>query len=525
MTVSPTSEQRPSPPPLLEMRGIRKSFAGTEVLHGVDLQLGAGEVLALLGENGAGKSTLIKILNGDYTKDAGQILLAGRPVEFRAPRDAQQAGIRVIYQELNDAPELSAAENVLLGQLPRRARWFVDWPRALRRAGEVLAALNADFPPQRPMRRLSVGQRQLVEIAKALAVDPAGSTSAARVLVMDEPTAALTPREVDVLFETIGSLRRQGVGIVYISHRLDEVRRVAQRVMVLRDGSVAGVVAASEVGRGDIVRMMVGRDVKRRAGQVEAATPPARREGAAALGVSRLSRGRAFHDVTFDVRPGENVGLFGLLGAGHLEVTRALFGADPADAGEVQVNGVPVSIRSPRGAMRHGIALVSEDRKLDALVPVMSVADNLMLANWSAVATAGIVSPSRQLARAREWVGRLGVRLKSGVRQPIATLSGGNQQKVILARWLEAGVKVLLLNEPTRGVDVGARADIYALLDELRAKGLAVVVCSSDLEEILDVSDRILVFAKGRLVAQFDRTNADQESLLASAAADSENAD
>ncbi|MEO6435693.1 MAG: ATP-binding cassette domain-containing protein, partial [Tepidisphaeraceae bacterium] len=249
-----------SPPPLLEMRQIRKSFSGSEVLHGVDLTLHGGEVLALLGENGAGKSTLTKILNGDYAKDAGQIVLDGRPVELRSPRDAQRAGIRVIYQELNDAPDLSAAENVLLGQLPRRARMFpgslmVDWSKVHDRAATVLAGLNADFPPDRSMRRLSVGQRQIVEIAKALS----GSTRA-RILVMDEPTAALTPREVDVLFHTVASLRRQGVGIIYISHRLDEVQRVAQRVMVLRDGNVAGVVGAADVSRREIVSMMVGRD-------------------------------------------------------------------------------------------------------------------------------------------------------------------------------------------------------------------------------------------------------------------------
>jgi ribose transport system ATP-binding protein len=504
-------------PALLEMRGIRKSFAGTEVLHGVDLTLHAGEVLALLGENGAGKSTLMKILNGDYSKDAGQIVLDGRPMEFRTPRDAQRAGIRVIYQELNDAPDLSAAENVLLGHLPRKSKTFpgtvmVDWAEARQRAAKVLSSLNADFPPERPMRRLSVGQRQVVEIAKALS-----ATIAARILVMDEPTAALTPREVDVLFDTIASLRRQGVGIIYISHRLDEVRRIAQRVMVLRDGNVAGVVSASDVGRREIVRMMVGRDVEH-GGAHRTASEKAAPVVPAALVVEHLSRNRAFEDVNFEVRPGEAVGLFGLLGAGHLEVTRALFGANPADSGTITVDGAVVSIRSPRQAKRCGIGLVAEDRKVDALVPAMSVADNLMLAHWPGVATGGVVSRRRQMERAKEWVGRLGVRLKSGVRQPIATLSGGNQQKVVLARWLEAGVRVLLLNEPTRGVDVGARADIYALLAELREKGLAVVVCSSDLEEILEVADRVLVFVKGKQVAAFDRQDANQESLLAAAA-------
>src|SRR5438067_1254565 len=378
-------------PALLEMRGIRKSFSGTEVLHGVDLLLHSGEVLALLGENGAGKSTLIKILNGDYAKDVGEILLDGLPVEFRTPRDAQRAGIRVIYQELNDAPDLSAAENVLLGQLPRKSRFLVDWPQARRRAAEVLSALGADFSPDRAVRRLSVGQRQVVEIAKALS-----ATTRARILVMDEPTAALTPREVDVLFQTIASLRRQGVGIIYISHRLEEVRRVTQRVMVLRDGNVAGVVAATEVGRREIVRMMVGRDVEE--SSVRAAQPPphGRADVSPPLAVSHLSRAGAFDDVTFQIRSGEIVSLFVLLGAGHLEVTRALFGAPPADSGGIRVGGEPVLIRFLRQAKGHGLGLLAEDRKTDGLVLAMSVADNLMLAHWSAVARAGVLSRRRQ---------------------------------------------------------------------------------------------------------------------------------
>ncbi len=506
------------PPPLLEMRQIRKSFSGTEVLHGVDLALNAGEVLALLGENGAGKSTLMKILNGDYSKDAGQVLLDGQAVEFRSPRDAQRAGIQVIYQELNDAPDLSAAENVLLGHLPRRSRNFpgsllVDWNEAQRRAGAVLSSLNADFAPDRPMRGLTVGQRQVVEIAKALS-----APIRARVLVLDEPTAALTPREVDVLFETIGSLRREGVGLIYISHRLDEVQRVAQRVMVLRDGIVAGVVGANEVGRRDIVRMMVGREVDQVAKESAPVAAEQSSNQPAALEVCGLNRDGAFHDISFRVTAGEIVGLFGLLGAGHLEVTRTLFGITPADSGHIRIRDHTVSIRSPHEAKRVGVGLVSEDRKSEGIVPAMSVADNLMLANWPAVSRKGLVSRHQQFSKTREWIQRLDVRLKSGVGQSIATLSGGNQQKVVLARWLEAGVRVLLLNEPTRGIDVGARADIYSLLAELRGKGLAVVVCSSDLEEVLEVSDRVLVLAKGRMAGEFDRRTADRVSLLAAAA-------
>jgi ribose transport system ATP-binding protein len=370
------------------------------------------------------------------------------------------------------------------------------------------------------MRRLSVGQRQIVEIAKALS-----SSTRARVFVMDEPTAALTPREVDVLFQTIASLRAQGAGIIYISHRLDEVRQVAQRVQVLRDGNVIGVVPATEISRREIVQMMVGRDVDASSGGANSAgavsqEKPQQSWGRRvdALEVSNLSSKNVFKNVSFQLRPGETLGMFGLLGAGHLEVTRALFGIRAIDSGELRVHGQRVAIHSPRAAKRHGIGLVSEDRKVEGLVPAMSVADNLMFAHWPAVSAGGVLSKRKQARRAHDWVRKLGVRLKSGVYQPIATLSGGNQQKVILARWLEAGVKILLLNEPTRGVDVGARKDIYALLDELRHEGSAVIVCSSDLEEILEVSDRVLVFAKGKVVAEFSGDEADEVSLLAAAA-------
>jgi ribose transport system ATP-binding protein len=451
----------------------------------------------------------MKILNGDYSKDDGDIIVEGRVVDFRTPRDAQREGIRVIYQELNDAPDLSATENILLGQLPRSAGLLVDWKTARKRANDALEALSADFNANRRIRTLSVGQRQIVEIARALS-----ASTAAKILVMDEPTAALTPREVDVLFDTIASLQRQGVGIIYISHRLDEVDRIAQRVMVLRDGKVAGVIRAAEISRREIVTMMVGHEVK----EATRNSAPALPQNPPWIRVEHLSRLDAFYDVSFEIRPGEIVGMFGLLGAGQLDVARVLFGAERADDGVVVVGDQPLDIRSPREAKRIGLGLVTEDRKTEALIPQMSVADNMMLAHWPAVSTGGFVSRKRQFSRAREWIDRLGVRLKSGPRQPIATLSGGNQQKVILARWLETGVRVLLLNEPTRGVDVGARADIYALLAELRREGLAVLVASSDLEEILEVSDRVLVFAKGKLVQQFDRASADRVSLLAAAA-------
>ncbi len=490
------------------MRGIRKRFSSVEVLKGVDLTLHEGEVLALLGENGAGKSTLMKILSGDYSRDGGEILLSGTPVQINSPRDAENAGIRVIYQELNYAPDLSVAENVLMGHLPRRpgplGSLLVDWQESYRRTGEILATLTKEIDPRDPVGSLSVGKQQLVEIAKALSGN-------ARILVMDEPTAALASREVQMLFETITSLRARGVGIIYISHRLDEVEEVAQRVTVLRDGTVAGDVPLAQVTRREIVRMMVGREVE--------TLYPARQgvPGEPILEVSGLTRAGVFEDVSFTVRAGEIVGLYGLLGAGQTEVVNALFGANPAHQGQIKVMGKPVSIRSPRDGKRCGIGLVPEDRKREGVVLSMSVADNLTLGNWQAVSSGGVFQPTRERERTDYWVKRLAVRFSRSPDQEIGTLSGGNQQKIVIARWLEAGTRVLLLSEPTRGVDVGARADIYAVIEELREQGLGLVLVSSDMEELLGLSDRTLVFSRGRIVQELDRAAASQEALLAAA--------
>ena len=486
------------------MRGIRKSFSGVEVLHGVDLTLHSGEVLALMGENGAGKSTLMKILNGDYIRDDGEILIDGNVANFASPRDAEVAGVQMIHQELAYAPDLSVAENVLMGHLPRRGGFMVDWPAAHAATSQVLARLKADFSSRDIIGKLSVGQQQLVEIAKALSRE-------ARILVMDEPTAALTSREVSLLFETIAGLRAQGVGIVYISHRLDEVEEIADRVAVLRDGVAVGEQKMSEVSRAQIVHMMVGREVETHASAREI------NERETVLQVTNLTRPRHFEDVSFGVRAGEIVGLYGLLGAGQSEVLRSLFGSPPAASGEIAVLGNRVFIGSPPDAIGAGIGLVSEDRKREGLILGLSVADNLTLGNWDVVAKNGVLDRNIELERTAHWTQRLGIRAR-GPSQPVGTLSGGNQQKVVLARWLEAGTKVLLLAEPTRGVDVGARADIYGVLEELRERGLALVMVSTDMEEVLALSDRILVFTRGRIAREFGRAQATQELLLASAA-------
>ena len=497
--------------PALQMRGILKSFSGVPVLRGVDFGVEPGQVVALMGENGAGKSTLMKILGGDYARDGGDIRIDGRQVELRSPREAEAEGVRVIYQELNSAPDLSVAENVLLGHLPRRGgtlgRLSIDWRAAWAKTEQVMATLGAHIDPRAPVGSLSVGQQQLVEIARAL------SREGARILVLDEPTAALTSREVARLFETIASLRASGVGLVYISHRLDEVESIADRVTVLRDGAVAGDAPMSELSRREIVRLMVGRDV-------ETMYPPRAGEpGQPVLQVERLSRAGAFDEVSFEVRAGEIVGLYGLMGAGQSEVARALFAAPPASSGQIKIGGRAVKISSPATAKRAGIGFVSEDRKVEGLVLGMSVAANLSLGNWSAISRGGVLSGAREEGRAAHWTSALGIRARDSA-QAVGTLSGGNQQKVVLARWLEAGTRVLVLAEPTRGVDVGARADIYQVLEGLRERGLALVMVSSDIEEMAALCDRTLVFRKGRVARELKRQETTQESLLAAAAGD-----
>lgn len=495
--------------PLLEMRGISKSFFGVKVLDNVHLTAQEGEVLALLGENGAGKSTLIKILNGDYSRDAGEIYIGGRLVDIRTPREAEEHGIRVIYQELHYAPDLSVAENLLLGHLPHRQerwrRWMVDWPATYRRAEELLNMLQVEVDPRAPMRALGVAQKQAVEIVKAL-------SSRAKILVMDEPTAALTPREVDLLFDMITRLRSQGVAIIYISHRLDEVFRIAQRAMVLRDGKHVGTVPVQGVTRRDLVRMMVGHDVADVVGQQDGA----RRE--VALEVQGFTRRGVFQDVNLRLHRGEIVGLFGLLGAGHLEFSRALFGAEPADNPQARVNGRLVRLISPEAARAAGIGFVPVDRKVEGLVMSMSVRGNITLANWKSSTRAGFFNERRERQRARAWIDRLGIRMSGNMEQEVRFLSGGNQQKVVLARWLEANTSVLILDEPTWGVDVGARADIYRLLQDLKAQGMAILVVSSDMQEVMSISDRIIVMSKGRISGEFPGAGVTQAQLLNAAA-------
>lgn len=503
------------PQPLLQMNNINKSFFGVQVLKEVSFDLQAGEVHALLGENGAGKSTLIKILNGDYHKDSGDILLDGQLVHITQPREAEQHGIRMIYQELHYAPELSVMENMLLGHLPPRRGWLgkylVNWARAEEFAREYLDQLNIDIDPRTPMRALSVVEREIVEIVKALSTQ-------ARILVMDEPTAALTPHEVDRLFDIVRSLQEQGVAIIYISHRLDEISHIAQRVTVLRDGQKVGTRLVAEVTQRDLVQMMVGRDLGEGWQRQIDVTVPAPEKSQPVLEVSHLTRQGRFEDVSLQVHAGEIVGIFGLLGAGHVPLTRSIFGAEQIDSGQIMVNGQPVTVKSPRDGRRRGVGLVPVDRKVQGLIAERSVKENITLSNWQALSLLGFFQRRTEREHARHWIERLGIRMAGSMETKIRFLSGGNQQKAVLTRWLEADVKVLLLNEPTWGVDVGARFDIYEQLEKLAADGLAILMVSSDIQEVLAVSHRILTIYKGKLTGEFSQAEATQEMLLHAAA-------
>jgi ABC-type sugar transport system ATPase subunit len=499
----------PAVRPLLEMRKISKSFFGVKVLDEVSIDLLPGEVLALVGENGAGKSTLIKILNGDYQKDGGEIAIDGEVVQVGQPRDAEALGIRMIYQELHYAPDLSVTENVLLGHLPGRAgplgKLLVDWPRAHRSAREFLRLLEVDIDPAALMGSLAVVEREIVEIVKALSTQ-------ARIVVMDEPTAALTPHEVALLFKIIENLRSRGVALIYISHRLDEIFQIAQRVAVLRNGRRVATRDTRGLTYQDVVRLMVGREVEQERGR---SAPLVTAPG---LELRGLSRAGAFEDINLSVRAGEIVGIFGLLGAGHMPLTRTIFGAEKAERGEICVAGKAALIDGPRAAVRAGVGMVPVDRKMQGLVLGMPVRGNVTLSSWPRVSRFGFFSRRAEREHVETWIERLRIRMAGGMEVEVRYLSGGNQQKVVLSRWLEANVKVLVLNEPTWGVDVGARADIYELLETLADQGLAILIVSSDTQEVLAVSDRILTMYKGQITAEFRRAEANQANLLQAAA-------
>ncbi|HKV44684.1 MAG TPA: sugar ABC transporter ATP-binding protein [bacterium] len=489
--------------PILQMKGIVKTFPGVQALAGVDLDVLPGEVHALIGENGAGKSTLIRVLGGIHPPDAGEIVLRGRAVSIPSPHRAREMGIAIIHQELNQVRALSVAENLFLGDEPRRGRWFVDWQTLRERAGALMAELGVRVDPRARVDLLSVAERQTVEIARALSVR-------ADILVMDEPTAALTLEEVERLIAIIADLRRRGVSIVYISHRLEEIFRIADRVTVMRDGHGVGTFPIAAIDMDGLIQLMVGRKLTEKFPK-EAVTP-----GPPRLEVRGLSVGRFFRDVSFSVSAGEILGIAGLVGSGKIEVAHAIFGMLPLDGGEVLVEGRPAAIRSPADAIARQIGLVPEDRKTLGLVLGMSIRDNITLPSLERISTAGFVRKEEERVIVAEAIRRLDVRAH-GRDQPVGTLSGGNQQKVVVAKWLQAGAKVLLLCEPTRGIDVGAKVEMYRLMVELARAGVAVVMISSELPEVLGMSDRILVMHEGRVTAEFAHGEATQEKIMASA--------
>ncbi|MFI2028750.1 sugar ABC transporter ATP-binding protein [Streptomyces buecherae] len=495
-------QAEPDDPRVLRVAGIRKTFPGVVALDGVDFDLRAGEVHVLLGENGAGKSTLIKILSGAHRPDAGRIMLDGAPVRLSGPRDAERLGIATIYQELAQVPELSVAENLFLGRPPRRLG-FVDRRRMEADAARLLDRVGVPVDPRARMRDLGIAHRQLVEIARALGRD-------ARVLIMDEPTAALTGAEVDRLFHRVRALRANGVAVVFITHHLEEIAAIGDRVTVLRDGrSVTQVPAHTD--RDTLVRLMVGRAIEQ---QYPRASSAPDRPGRPLLSVAGLTRAGSFHDVSFEVRAGEVVALAGLVGAGRTEVVRAVFGADPYDAGSVTVLGRRLPPHDVGAALRAGIGLVPEDRKGQGLLLDASVADNLGLVTLRGVTRAGLVDRAAQRTAATRVADRLAIRTV-GLDHPVRTLSGGNQQKVVIGKWLLAESGVLILDEPTRGIDVAAKVEIYRLVNELTAAGRAVLMVSSDLPEVLGMSDRVLVMAQGRIAGELDAREATQDAVMA----------
>ena len=487
--------------PLLEMRNISKQFPGVQALKDVSIDLHAGEVLGLVGENGAGKSTLIKILAGDYRADAGDILINGRKVDFRSPSDAADMGIRFIYQELITLDTLTVTENLFVGRMPRRkGLGTIDWKAANESARQVLQRMNIDIDPRTIVGDLTVHQKQVLEIAKAI-------NKKATILVMDEPTAALGEEDTQSLFRIITGLKEQGVGVIHISHRLKEVFEITDRVTVLRDGQKIGTVKIADADMTQLISMMVGREL--------AEFYPKRDLplGNTLMEVKDLTIDGIIDRISFSVRTGEIVGLFGLLGSGRMNVLRALYGLDDTSGGQIIVNGTPVLISGPSDALSNGIGYMPIDRKLEGLALTLPVSSNITMANIDHIGGGFVLNRRLERQRAEKWVEDVSIRTPD-IGTDANSLSGGNQQKIVLAKLLETGSKMFLMNEPTRGIDVGAKVDIYRMMENLCEAGAGIVMISSELPEMLSMADRILVIAGGRVSAEFSRQEATQEKLL-----------
>ena len=487
---------------LLRMESIDKSFPGVHALKGVNFDLFAGEVHALMGENGAGKSTLMKVLSGVYQPDGGRILIDGKDVRFPTPRAAQDLGISIIHQELALMRDLNVAQNVWIGREPRLSFGRIDEAKLNADTVSLFKSMNVAMNPATPVDRLTIARQQMVEIAKSLSFS-------SRVLIMDEPTAALNDAETAELFAIIERLKSEGVGIVYISHRMDEIKRISDRVTVMRDGAYIDTVNAKETSIGTIISMMVGREL-----EDDHRAIPDLSDAEVALEVRNINRTNELKDISLSVKKGEILGLSGLMGAGRTELARAIFGAEPIDSGEILVHGEPVSIKSPQDAVRAGIGYLSEDRKHFGLALGMDVRANIALASLPRYCKPGARVDEAALAKiAKEYIDKLGIRTPGDL-QEVRLLSGGNQQKVVIAKWLLRDCDILIFDEPTRGIDVGAKAEIYRLLNDLAAGGKAIIVISSELPEVLRLSHRIAVMCEGRLTGILPG-DADQEQVMA----------
>ena len=486
--------------PILTFESICKRFPGVQALANVSFQVEAGECRAIVGENGAGKSTLGKIVAGIHRPDGGQILLRGRPVSFRSPLDAARAGISVVHQELAFCPNLSVAENLHLGA-PPNAHGLVRWRALAARAEQLLRKVGLEVNPSTPIGALTTGQEQLVQVALAL-------DRGAEIIIMDEPTSALSQVESERLFEILLELKRRGITILYISHRMEEIRRICDRITVLRDGVFVDTCIASETSPNELVRLMIGRSIEEYFPQ-----HVKRAVGSTILSVDRLTSPGRFRDISFSVRAGEVVGMAGLVGAGRSEVARAIFGIDRCTSGTLRIGGQLVSIRSPRDAIRHGIGLVPEDRKRQGLVLSMTCRKNLSLPLLQCLTRGPLIDRKRDRELAREYFEQLRIRAPN-IDSVANDLSGGNQQKIALAKWLARRCPLLILDEPTRGIDVGAKAEIHALIDGLATEGHGILLISSELPEILHLSTRILVLANGHIAGELPRTQATQANVL-----------
>ncbi|MDX3853477.1 sugar ABC transporter ATP-binding protein [Streptomyces sp. AK02-01A] len=505
-------ERRPDAPAgtgtVLEARSVSKRFPGVRALDDVSFFLRAGETHALVGENGAGKSTLIKVLTGVYRPDGGELRMAGEPVRFARPAEAQRAGISTVYQEVNLVPLMSVARNIFLGREPRNRLGLIDFPRMNREAVGLLDGFGVRVDPRSPLHRLGLGTQQMVALARAVSVD-------ARVVVMDEPTSSLEPREVETLFRVIGQLRGRGIAVLYVSHRMDELYRICDRVTVLRDGRHIHTGDLAGIDRMRLVSMMLGRDLSevRRTGLTSFAAEGHDAARTPVLTATGLASRHRLHDISLSLYAGEVLGLGGLLGSGRSETAKALAGALDLDAGELTVGGRRLRRLTSAGAVRAGISLLPEDRKAEGIVPGLSVRENIVLAALPRLSRAGVVSRSRQDRVVDIFMKRLRIKASSP-EQKVGELSGGNQQKVLLARWLCLEPKVLLLDEPTRGIDVGAKAEVQRLIDDLAREGLAVLLISSDIEELVEGADRILVLRGGALAGELVGDEVGEDRLL-----------